>query len=475
MSSTGKVNAALAAAVIFLLLSSCFAYFAFTRMDASQGWVHHTRDVQNALSQFSMATARAGRLRSEYVDSGDDSLLQQQAEVVGRIRNTAAAIQRLTADNPQQQSNSRKLAELKEQRIALLEEAIELKKSGKSTPAAQAAISRQSLATAESCDLLLQRMYDAEEQLLAERQVRASRFASLTAAILITSLVLALVLFLVHHRLLMEQVAGRSRAELAQRTLSAKVLTLQDEERRKFARELHDSVGQQLAAVKMAISALLTKSPSDSALRDCIKLLDDSIAETRTISHLLHPPLLDEAGLNSACRWFVEGFGKRSGIDVNLDIHDGAGRLPEATELVLFRVLQESLTNVHRHSGAKRADVSLQTAGGQVILRVRDYGKGMPATVVKSLREDGSGGGVGLAGMTERIREIGGRLEINSGASGTEIVVRVPARKRIVQQFSPPKMQEVKQGKKNHSSGSSTAESVAERDEERGDHVGPGL
>ena len=207
MSSTGKVNAALAAAVIFLLLSSCFAYFAFTRMDASQGWVRHTRDVQNALSQFSMATARAGRLRSEYVASGDDSLLQQQAEVVSQIRNTAAAIQRLTADNAQQQANFTKLAELKEQRITLLEQAIELKKSGRSTPAAQAAISQQSLATAESCDLLLQRMYDTEEQLLSQRQARASRFASLTATILITSLFLALVLFLVHHHLLVEQVA----------------------------------------------------------------------------------------------------------------------------------------------------------------------------------------------------------------------------------------------------------------------------
>jgi signal transduction histidine kinase len=444
MSSTGKVNAALAAAVLFLLLSSCFAYFAFTRMDASQGWVHHTRDVQNALSQFSMATARAGRLRSEYVDSGDDSLLQQQAEVVRQIRSSVAAIQRLTADNAQQQANSRKLAELKEQRIALLEQAIELKKSGRSTHAAQAAISRQSLAIAESCDLLLQRMYDTEEQLLTERQERASRFASLTATILITSLFLALVLFLVHHGLLVEQVAGRSRAELAQRVLSAKVLTLQDEERRKFARELHDSVGQHLAAVKMAMSVLQTKLPGDGILQDCIKLLDDSISETRTISHLLHPPLLDEAGLNSACRWFVEGFGKRSGIDVNLDIRDGTGRLPEATELVLFRVLQESLTNVHRHSEAKRADVSLQAVGDQVILRVRDYGKGMPAAVVRSLRQDGSGGGVGVAGMTERIREIGGRLEINSGASGTEIVVRVPVRKRVVQQFSPPRMQEVK-------------------------------
>jgi signal transduction histidine kinase len=158
----------------------------------------------------------------------------------------------------------------------------------------------------------------------------------------------------------------------------------------------------------------------------------------------LHPPLLDEAGLNSASRWFVEGFGKRSGIDVHLDIRDGAGRLPEATELVLFRVLQESLTNVHRHSGAKRADVSLQTAGNHVILRVRDYGNGMPPAVLQNLREEGSSGGVGLAGMTERIREIGGRLEINSSAIGTEIVARVPVRARSAPKLSPPNLQEVK-------------------------------
>ena len=430
MSSIGRVNAALTAAIIFLLLSSCAAYLAFSSMDSSQGWVRHTRDVQSALSQFSIATARAGRLRSEYVDSGDPSLLVQQADVVSQLRNSVSEIQRLTADNPRQQVDTRRLAELKEARIALMSQAMELKRTGSSAPAAQAALSRQSLAIAEATDRLLQRMYDTEEKLLTERQARAGRFRGLTAQILLTGL-LALVRFILHHRLLTDQVKARSRAELAQRALSARLLTLQDEERRKFARELHDSVGQYLAATKMAMSTLQVKLPADTALQDCIKLLDDSISETRTISHLLHPPLLDEAGLNSASRWFVEGFGKRSGIDVNLDIHEGAARLPEPTELVLFRVLQESLTNVHRHSGAKRADVSLRTADSQVVLRVRDYGRGIPPSVVQSFREDGSGSGVGLAGMTERIREIGGSLEINSSASGTEVVARVPVRKSL--------------------------------------------
>jgi signal transduction histidine kinase len=443
MSSIGKVKAALVAGIVFLLLSSCSAYFAFTRLTTSERWVRHTRDVQSALAQFAVTTARAGRLRAEYVDSGDASLLQQQAEVVGQVRNAVAFLQRLTADNAQQQVSCKILADLSERRIAIMDQAIELKRSGKSSLAGQAAITRQIVSTAAETDVLAQRMYDAEEQLLAERQARVSNSSTMTEAILITSLLLALVLFLVHHRLLTDQVAARTRAETTQRTLSARLLTLQDAERRKFARELHDSVGQHLAALKMAVSILQTRHPGDATLEDCIKMLDDSITETRTISHLLHPPLLDEAGLNSACRWFVEGFGKRSGIDVNLDILDGDIRLREATELVLFRGLQESLTNVHRHSGATRADVSMSLSGNEVILRVRDYGRGMSPAVLQSLQQYGSGGGVGLAGMTERIREIGGKLEIRSSAMGTEIVARVPLQRRSVEENVPPKMQEV--------------------------------
>ena len=148
------------------------------------------------------------------------------------------------------------------------------------------------------------------------------------------------------------------------------------------------------------------------------------------MSHLLHPPLLDEAGLNSASRWFVEGFAKRSGIEVNLDIRDGAERFSEPIELVLFRVLQESLTNVHRHAGTKRADVSLSLSGSDVVLRVKDYGRGIPRDVLRNFHEDGTGWGVGLAGMNERIREMGGRLEINATDGGTEILARVPGNLR---------------------------------------------
>jgi signal transduction histidine kinase len=444
MSSIRKANAALAAAVILILLSTCAAYLAFVRLHTSENWVHHTRDVQRTIAEFTITLARAGRLRAEYVDSGDPALRQQQADVVRELRNTMAGISRLTLDNEQEQVNSRRLQNLTEQRISLMDSAMALKQVGKSNLEAQASITRQIVANASDTDQLLQKMYDSEDQLLAERQKRVRHSSDLTIAILITSMVLALALFLVHHRLLTDQVNARTQAEMSQRALSARLLTMQDEERRKFARELHDSVGQHLAAMKMSLSMLQNKLPGDTNVKDCMKFLDDSISETRTISHLLHPPLLDEAGLTSASRWFVEGFGKRSGIETKLDIHDGNVRLPESLELVLFRVLQESLTNVHRHSGAKRADVTLNTVGNDIVLKIKDYGKGMPAHVLESLRETGAADGVGLAGMTERIHEIGGQLEISSSNSGTEIVARAPVRRKMSQPVtSSSPMQEV--------------------------------
>lgn len=444
MSSTAKANTALAAAIIFLLLSSCAAYFAFARLRTSQLWVEHTREVQHALDQFTVNAGRAGRLRGEFVDLGDESVLERQADSEVKIRRALAAIQQLTVDNVNQQQSYRKLAELTERRIALMDRAVELRRSGHSRLEDQIAIARQITPLVDESDEVIRTMDDQEQQLLTERQRREGGSFTVTAAILLTSLFMALILFLIHHRLLTEQVRERLRAEVALRTLSARLLSMQDAERRKFARELHDSVGQQLAAMKMAISMLEAKLPGDTLIQDCLTLLDDSITETRTISHLLHPPLLDDAGVNSAFRWFVEGFAKRSGISVDLEIQNASERFDEGTELVLFRALQESLTNVHRHSGAKRADVSLGTSGNSIVLKVRDHGRGIPPAVLQRMQDEGTGGGVGLAGMTERIREIGGRLEVHSTGDGTEITVRVPVRRRPeVPMSSKPGVEEV--------------------------------
>ena len=142
------------------------------------------------------------------------------------------------------------------------------------------------------------------------------------------------------------------------RRLTGRLLQLQDAERRKFSRELHDSLGQYLAGVKMTLEMFATRH-EETLLAEAIQLLDQAMAETRTISHLLHPPLLDEAGLSSAARWYLEGFAQRSGIEIKIDLPDNVGRLPKPVALGLFRVLQESLTNIHRHSESTKADVVL--------------------------------------------------------------------------------------------------------------------
>jgi two-component system, NarL family, sensor kinase len=230
----------------------------------------------------------------------------------------------------------------------------------------------------------------------------------------------------IHFRLLTSELAQRERAEENSRRLSVRVLQLQDEERRKFSRELHDSLGQLLALAKMHTSVLLEKNPQDQLLAEIDKLLTESVTETRTISHLLHPPLLDEVGLASAARWYAEGFAQRSGIELATDIPDEEGRLPRPAELVLFRVLQEALTNIHRHSKSLRAEVSLHSTRSSAILRIRDYGKGIPREMLTNFLKTGTNVGVGLAGMRERVREQGGRFDIQSDKAGTTITVTIP-------------------------------------------------
>jgi signal transduction histidine kinase len=205
---------------------------------------------------------------------------------------------------------------------------------------------------------------------------------------------------------------------------------LQDAERRKFSRELHDSLGQYLAGAKMNVE-IFAAQRNDSSLAEAVQLLDQAIAETRTISHLLHPPLLDEAGLSSAARWYVEGFAQRSGIEVKVNLPQDVSRLPKPVALGLFRVLQESLTNIHRHSGSVKAEVTLELLPDRVILKVRDYGKGIAPEVLRIFRAKGANPGVGLAGMRERIRDLGGWLSLQPGAPGIIVSAIIPLSKTV--------------------------------------------
>jgi len=216
----------------------------------------------------------------------------------------------------------------------------------------------------------------------------------------------------------------------ALQNLSQRLLKAQDEERRRVARDLHDSTGQTLTALKMGLAALEQKLKQTQYTSDMMSeiaaLADQALQEIRTTSYLLHPPLLDEAGFTSAAQWYVDGFGKRSGIKVKLDLATKRERLPITIETALFRVLQESLTNVHRHSGALEVSIRFQYQAEAVMLEIRDCGRGIPKGLLNRLREASSETGVGLAGMRERLNELNGKLEIESDGHGTSMRAIVP-------------------------------------------------
>lgn len=224
-------------------------------------------------------------------------------------------------------------------------------------------------------------------------------------------------------------ITSRKRMEDAARSLSARILTLQDDERRRIARGLHDSLGQYLAALKMNIHMLAAVGQNRMAV-ESLDIIDKCIAETRTVSHLLHPPLLDEAGFGSAGRWFVDGFAQRSGIKVNLALPRELGRLPREAEIALFRALQEGLSNVHRHAGSSQVDIRLGTDLEMVWMEIKDNGHGISPERLQRLNEGAAEAGVGLAGMRERMRELGGSLQIESDSSGTRLRVAIPVGRR---------------------------------------------
>lgn len=231
---------------------------------------------------------------------------------------------------------------------------------------------------------------------------------------------------------LLQQSNDKLESQVEQRTsslrqLSADLMRVQDAERRRIARELHDSIGQYLAAIKMNLARLQECLPDGDAqiLADSEQVVDLCLSETRTISHLLHPPLLDESGLLSAAKWYLEGFSKRSGIEVVLQTHDNLGRLQQDIETALFRVLQESLTNVHRHSESKKVDITIRLDGEQALVTIRDYGRGFSAQQLQDVR-NGRSLGVGLTGLRERIAALGGVLEVVSMEPGALIKVTLP-------------------------------------------------
>ena len=325
MSSLLKARAAFTIAIGLLLACALTVYGTLFNFTVSERLVHRTQQVQVLLGDTESAIASAARARLTYVFSGDDQSLGQYQRAASRIPLVLAELRKSTADNPVQQSNCDRLERLVADRTALWEKSIALKQSGAPAPLGQPDMTRQSVAFADEIISVTQDMRAEEARLFQGRIVSAGVTFFFVIVILVTSFLAAVLLLFWHYRLLREELLAREQAEQATsdaaraatqaehkarqsegvaiasseatRRLSAHLMHLQDEERRKFARELHDSTGQQLAAAKMVLASLAVEHENDRRYSDCINLLDQSLKEIRTISHLLHPSGLDEGGL----------------------------------------------------------------------------------------------------------------------------------------------------------------------------------
>jgi signal transduction histidine kinase len=224
---------------------------------------------------------------------------------------------------------------------------------------------------------------------------------------------------------------------MALRKLSARIMRVQDEERRRIARELHDGLGQWLAAAQINVDMVLLHNAGKHSpvLQETRNLIDHAVSSIRTMSYLLHPPLLDEAGFEAAAHWFIEGFAKRCSLPIKTNFShpdrrpagkSRAARMPEVVEMALFRALQEGLTNAHRHSASPNVEVRFERRPDCAVLEIQDFGRGFPEAVMERFQRTGTGSGVGLAGIRERIKELGGDFTVTSSSAGTTLHSSVP-------------------------------------------------
>ena len=288
---------AFAAAVVLLFLSGLATYLTIVRLLQSEKWVVHSHEVQAALGNVDSAVVGVGRACSGYVITGGADFLSSFEVALPKVSQALQNLRDLTRDNPEQQRLCTRLDELTTRRVALLREAVELKMTAPQDRQGQADVSRRGLPVASETTSTMQQMRDEEQKLLGVRTASSKRLFFLAIVVLMVTFILALIMFSVHYQLLTAELDAREQAERtvrdsekSLRSLTGRLLQLQDEERRRFSRELHDSLGQYLAAVKMNLDMFSNSQPSNKLLSEAIHLLDQSIAETRTISHLLHPP-----------------------------------------------------------------------------------------------------------------------------------------------------------------------------------------
>jgi signal transduction histidine kinase len=426
MSSQEKARLTLFIALLLLALSGIGASVAIIRLYLTEGWVQHTYTVEVALGDLESALARVGTARIAYVNSPNAESLQTFRDAAPKVPVALARIRSLTTDNTGERALCDQLQENADRRVAASVKSVELARQNQSDPTTQMQLTVQVAGAAIETAAIAQEMRRNEDELLAQRSHLSKLLFAATVGILIVSFTLSAVMFWIHNRMLQHELRDREAAEQQLRQLSIQLLRVRDAEARRFARELHDGLGQSMVAAKMIAESLSSEHPANQKLEELAKLIQEAASQTRTISYLLHPPMLDDLGFASAAEWFIDGFTQRTGVAVSTHISAEAEHLPKELELALFRILQEALTNIHRHSKSSKAEVSVSVVSQEVTLIVSDYGKGIPAETLANFRKKGTHVGVGLAGMKERATEFKGELEIQSDETGTRIIVRVP-------------------------------------------------
>jgi signal transduction histidine kinase len=410
------------------------AYFTEHGIEVSRDWVIHTYQVRSQLNDLQLEIMRAEADETNYLLMRQSEQLPQYRQQADLARHTVDALRRLTEDNPRQQQRLDQLGQILKESLSLI--ANQPDSDGIRVQLSPAERTREDDITnrEKQIDSIVRSMQD-EEQSLLDQRLRAWDYL-FKRNVLMLGLAFAVVTVMLAYnfRLLVIEVARTKDTEMRERdnaesyrSMSARILELQDSERRRIARELHDSVGQYLAGLKINLNQLETgvRIDAPTLIRETIGLTDCAIQEVRTISHLLHPPLLEELGFLPAARWYVDEYGKRSQVKVSLLVDEPIERLPKGIEIALFRVLQEALTNVYRHAAAQSVDVRIFCSDGHVTLAVTDDGKGIPQEVLVRFR-GGAAAGIGLAGMRERLAEFGGEMRVESSSRGTVVEAVIP-------------------------------------------------
>ena len=421
----------------FIAVIAVAAFLTQRGINNSTNWLVHTYDVRGELQNLHTQLAEIRGSALAYGGSGDGTELQLFRQHSDYIEKASEHLGKLTADNARQQERLSELESLSQSYVTQLRRAMAPGVQPTSASSAKSAAIRELDSQESKVERLIRRMDEEEISLLSRRLGTWNRELWRTSAVLTLALVAALSFLGYNFRLLSREIVRTRELELIQRenvrssrALSARILDLQDAERRRIARELHDSVGQYLVGLKINLEQLLTTranfSPThEKLLSDTVALAERSMLEVRTISHLLHPPLLDEVGLESAIRWYADGFAQRCALKVSLHLDSIINRLPKEVELALFRVLQESLTNVHRHANAKSIEVVLTCSTGHIVLTVIDDGVGITPEVLTRF-SSGRAAGVGVAGMRERLAELDGTLEVERASRGTAVRATIP-------------------------------------------------